>query len=281
MATFQFLRLSLSVPPLGPLASDEERVEPKISREAFLRKLFSSRFDFFHRGKLFSYAPSPSNKPEDVLFAGFIGKQVEEAVQSGPESLFAVTKNKNWKASFVAVDVRPEEQVIAFEKRHDVGSSQSIFESLFDAYIREQKSTVWHVDVEYVQRTEEFWHAAKKFQGSITELLFEFHPPNGLRGFESFKKLDRVAKQQTNGESSTYAVRNKGGAINPKGEFVESAAEYATEGAGSIKLKAGRKTIYDSRKSKRELDAPEGLMPRQGETSKILGLIAYLFKRKP
>ncbi|MGR3813259.1 MAG: hypothetical protein ACU0AU_04130 [Cognatishimia activa] len=280
MAKFQFLRLSLSVPPVGPLNLVDKNEEPRIVREEYLRNLFSNRFDFFHSGRLFSFVPSPSNQAGQPFLAGFIGKQVEEMVQSGPEELFAVTRNKHWKASFVAIDVRSHEQVVAFEKRQDVGASQAILNSLVESYGRSLETTTWHVDIEYIQRVADFWEAAKENTGIITELVFEFHPPNGLRGFDSFKNFDRIAKQQANGDSSSYSVKNADGGVRPEGEFVESAAEYATEGAGGIKLKSGRKTLFDSRKSKKEDDIPESLMPRQGETAKILGLIDYLFGRR-
>lgn len=279
MARFQYLRISLSIPPLGPLHLGEVQQEPDIAREDFLRQLFEKRQDFFHRGRLFSYAPSPTNREGDPFLAGFIGKQVEQAVQGGPDQLFAITKQKYWKASFVAIDVRPDSQLIAFEKRSDVGSADKILESLFESYIRNRKSYSWHVDLEYLQRQEDFWKAAQENYGTITELSFEFFPANGLRGFDKFKELDKIAKRQSNGEKSIYSLKNNDGALKPEGEFIESAAEYATEGAGSIKMKSGRRVVYSSRKTKREEDANEELMPRQGETSKILGLIEWLFRK--
>jgi len=68
--------------------------------------------------------------------------------------------------------------------------------------------------------------------------------------------------------------------LDPKGEFVEGAVEYSSEGAGAIKLKSGRKVIYNSKKNRRTEQAPEEIMPRGGEKAKILGLIAKLFGKK-
>lgn len=46
MAVFELLRLSLSVPTVGPLLEDRDRDEPQISREEFLRGLFSEKREF-------------------------------------------------------------------------------------------------------------------------------------------------------------------------------------------------------------------------------------------
>ncbi len=66
----------------------------------------------------------------------------------------------------------------------------------------------------------------------------------------------------------------------PSGEAVESAAEYASEGGGEIIIKGGKKTLFRSSNARKKQEAPEELMPRMGETTKILGLIRYLFPRK-
>ncbi len=274
---FEFLRLSLSVPTLGALAIDGERREPETTRREFLELIFKNKIEFFYQGKLFTYAPSPNDIQGPDKFSGFVGKPVEELVSEGPEKLFALTRSKNWKASFLTIDVRPDQQVIAFERRNDVGSPHRIVEALIDHFVRQLQQTSWHVDLEYMSSPKDFWKAVDEYKGHITEVSFEFHPANGLKGFETFKKFDKLAKQQANAEKSTYALKNESGAVIPKGEFVEEAVEYASEGGGGTKLKDGRKTLFSSKSAKKVTDVPETLMPRQGEPSKILGLIAYLF----
>ena len=158
-------------------------------------------------------------------------------VNSGPEKLFALTKTNHYKAAFLAVDVSEDQQVVSFEKRQDVGSSQRILQAMLEEMVRERKGFSWHTDVEYISSEKDFWLAAKEYRGRITELSFEFYPPNGLKGFEKFKEFDRLAKQQANGQSSEYSIKNPNGTVLPEGAFVESAVEYAAEGPGRITLK--------------------------------------------
>ena len=280
MPKFEFLRLSLSIPTIGDLIKEDQRKQPDQTRRDFLTCLFSRRQDFFYRGRQFTYMPFPDDLQGPDAFAAYIGKPVEDFVNEGPEHLFALTKQKHYKASFVAVDVSPTEQLVAFEKRDDVGSARPILEAMFEHYVQQRKGYSWHTDVEYLSSQLDFWKAAKEYQGRITELSFEFLPPNGLKGFEKFKNLDRLAKDQANGQSSTYSIKNKDAAISPKGDFVESAVEYASEGPGRIIMKEGRRILYNSKRSKKTKNAPESLMPRQGEGSKILGLIPFLFGKR-
>lgn len=115
-----------------------------------------------------------------------------------------------------------------------------------------------------------------KFRGQITEIAFEFNPPNALKGFDKFKEFDRLAKDQTNSEKSEYALKNKSGGIEPSGEFIESAVDYASEGAGQVTMKAGKKIIFNSRNFKKTEMIPETVMPREGEPTKIAGAAQIL-----
>lgn len=280
MADFEMLRLSLSVPTVGPLLTGAGASEPEISREEFLRGMFASKREFFHGGRLFTYAPSPTNDDRGFILSGFIGKQVEQEFQSGPDNLFAVTRQKHWKASFVTIDVSSESQLLYFEKRPDVGSAQSIILSFVEHYIRDFKGFSWHIDVEYLTVEASFWAAVSEYRGEITEVVFEFVPPNVLQGYDKVKELDKLITAASNSDSSAYVLKNKDGALDPKGEFVEGAVKYSSEGAGAIKIKNGRKVLFNSKKNRRSELVPEELMPREGQPAKILGLIARLFGRR-
>lgn len=280
MAVFELLRLSLSIPTVGPLIREGRLTEPNISREEFLRGLFSDRREFFHSGKLFTFAPSPTNSARDKKLSGYVGKQVEQEFQAGPDKLFAITKEKHWRAAFVAIDISEDSQLVYFEKRGDVGSAQAIIMSFIEQYIRDFKGFSWHIDAEYLTVEESFWAAVAEHRGEITEAIFEFVPPNVVRGYDKLKELDRMLKKGSNSDSSAYVLKNKDGALDPKGDFVEGAVKYSSEGVGSIKLKRGRSVLFNSKKNKRSEQVAEELMPREGEQAKILGLIARLFGKK-
>lgn len=173
-----------------------DRTEPSKDRTEFLTDAFSNRRDFFYRGRKYTYIPGPKGTITKEEIPGYIGKPVEEFVNDGPEKLFALTRKEHWKASFIVIDVRKDRQIVAFEKRADVGSANGIITALFEDVISQSKTTSWHVDVEYISVVSDFWKAAEELKGKITELVFKFYPPNGLKGFETFKEFDRIAKKQ-------------------------------------------------------------------------------------
>ena len=278
MATFDFLRLSLSVPRHGPLDT-RALTEPVESRAEYLREVFGKNRKFFYRRSLYAYVPGPSEQFSSGVLGGFIGRQRTVLESDGPEAFFALSPKKKWQASFLAIDTHPEAQVVAIERRPDVGASISLLEHLVEHVVAERQKYSWHTDIEHISRKEDFWKAARQMKGRISELAFTFHPANGLKGFDRFKAFDRLAKQQTNSETSEYALKNNDHGVVPEGEFVESAVDYASEGGGQIIMKDGRKTIFNSRNSKLTEDVPENVMPREGEPIKIVALAKSLLRR--
>ncbi|KZL05528.1 hypothetical protein [Pseudovibrio sp. Ad26] len=280
MATFEYLRLSLSIPTIGDLVAALGREEPEISRQDYLKETFSKRRDFFHRGTKYTYVPIHVDSRDNNFLSGLIGKPVVETVNSGPDSQFALTKSEHYKASFLCVDTAADQQVVAFEKRQDVGSAKPILSSMLEQVIRDRKSFSWHTDIAFISDSNDFWAAVEEYKGQITELKLEFYPPNGLRGMDGLRALNKVIVQETNGQSTEYAVKNKDGALIPEGDFVTEAIDYISEGPGSATLKAGKKKVYNSSDARKIKQVPESLMPRQSEPAKILGLLSLLLGGK-
>lgn len=272
------MRLSLSVPTVGPLLDEkEQRRVPDQTRAEFLRTAFTERRDFFHRGKLFTYVPAPHETQQKDTVLGYFGKKFSQTVNDGPENLYRTKKTEFYRASVVAIDLRPDRQIVAFERRSDLGEATALLESFFSDFIRTSMTLSWHVDCEFISEERDFWTAVEHHRGEITEVSFEFYPANGVTGFDSFKKFDKVAKETSNAESSKYSLVNSDGNLVPKGEIVESAVEYAHEGPGRVQLKSGRRVLYNSQKSKISREIPEEVMPREVEVTKLLGLAILLF----
>lgn len=231
---------------------------------------------------MYSYVPIPTKINRQDSFAGFIGKPVEESVNAGPEQLFALTKSKHYKASFVAIDVAEDQQMIAFEKRHDVGNSRNIIDAMLHSYIRDIKGFSWHSDVEYLSSKKDFWRAAKEHRGQITELSFEFYPPNGLAGKKAIKDFNTMVKEKTNSQTTKYSFKNPDGNVFPDGDFVEGAVEYASEGPGRITMKKGNKTLFNSRQGRQVKEVDESVVPRTGDSDrlKFLEFFDWLFGKK-
>ncbi len=284
MPIFEFLRLSLSERPISNTDKKYPKPEPDVPRQAFLTEVFSKRHDFIYRKNKYTYMPFPIENQQKNILAGLIGKPVEELVNAGPDQFFALTKSKGYKAAFLAIDTAKEQQVIAFVKRNDVGNAQAIISTMLKNYVKDRKGVSWHSDVEYISLKESFWSAVEEHEGEITELSFEFYPPNGLQSNEAFKilkALNKVAKEEINSNANKFSFKNDDGSINAKGDFVKSAAEYASEGAGKIMMKKGNRALFNSRQAKLTKYISKSLMPMDGDKkSKILELLNQLFGKK-
>lgn len=278
MAKFNFVRLSLSIPTVGPLLVETEgRRTPDRTRKDFLRAAFTARRDFFHRGRLFTYVPAPEDAQHEDTAIGYFGKKFSQTVNDGPDNLYRAKTTEFYRASVIAVDLRQDRQIVAFERRYDLGEATALLESFFSDFVRSEESLSWHVDCEYISEERDFWTAVDQHRGEITEVAFEFFPPNGVSGFDSFKKFDKVAKEASNADSSRYSLLNPEGNLVPSGEIIEEAVEYAHEGPGRVQLRNGRRVLYNSQKSRITKEVPEEVMPREVEVTKLLGLVILLF----
>jgi hypothetical protein len=240
---------------------------------------FSIRRDFKHNGQEYSFVPSEHFALEKDIFAGFIGRKITQNVNEGPEQLFAKTKAEHYKAAFFAIDIGEGEQLACMERRADVGNSERILSSLMrEVFISSGKSTGWHTDIEYLTKPDSFWEAVEKNRGAITTLEFEFYPANGLSGFDAWKSFDKVIQKSTNAQSSRYAINNNEGNLQPEGEEIEKAIEYAAEGGGFFKLLRGKRVLFSSRSARKTESAAKEIMPDSAESSKIPTLIQFLFR---
>lgn len=277
MAVFNYLRLSLSTPPVGELLVGE-RDNPDVDRQEFLLNMFSARRDFFYSGKQYSYVPLTVDRLS-YRVVGLVGRPHEQTVNGPPESLFAPQQSKYHRAAVVVGDLSKEKQIVAMQYRHDVGSPERIITAIAEQFIRERKGFSWHVDVAYISYEREFWGAVNDYRGTITELRFEFFPPNGVFGFDRWKEFNKKLLEQNNGGKSEYAIKNDDGGLDPKGEFVKEAIEYTSQGPGRAIMKSGRRVIYSSSSERQKAEVPDDLLPTASDRIAPLGLWDYVFSR--
>ena len=102
MATFEFLRMSLSASFKGRSDNSSKSSQNK-SRREYIEYLFGDRHDFFFRKTQFSFVPAPRDCLVPQYRAGFIGRQNIGNEKYGPEELFALKPTKAWKAALLAL----------------------------------------------------------------------------------------------------------------------------------------------------------------------------------
>lgn len=100
---FHELRLSLARRPAS-LFADADAIVP--TREAYIREVFSRRWEFPHYGNIFHYVPHEPVAGQ-VALLGAIGRAFLSDENLAPEEGLEATIHKGWKASVLVVDPRP------------------------------------------------------------------------------------------------------------------------------------------------------------------------------
>lgn len=276
MAVFEYLRVSL----IEPLDSQNDlfaAIVPKPTRREYLETLFDlERHDFVRYGKPLSFI---KDRTIGDIIVGRIGKKVSTPEHDGPEQRYALRIHDKWHPVWVFFDLASDSQLMVVEKGARSNSPIGLAESLFES-LAEKKAKSYEIFIEYVSRTEEFWSAVEANRGKITRLEFAFVPPNALGLDEAIKEIVDIAKKDSKAEITKFVHTNKDGGLEPKGDYIEAALSKAGEGAGSVTMKAGGKTIFSSSTNRKTTTVAADDVPKEPDEGALTRLMGRLFGTK-
>ena len=271
LAVFEYLRLSLAKPQQSDLLGSDGQPAKNIGRRKYLERIFAhDRWDFSYYGGAYTFLRDGIYG--DVL-VGRIGKQIIEPIHRGPDQGYAIEFQEEWKPIWMMLDLASDSQLITLQT--GLGSSRNLLRALFDHIETSTPASEYESFIEYVADPKEFWQAVAAYRGQLTRLEFTFVPPNALGLEEKIKDIVMAAKG-IGSETTKFVHSNKEGALNPTGEYVQAALEKTAEGAGSVKLKSGRKTVYSSEKNRKTISISNDDVPSQKDDGAINGMLARL-----
>lgn len=209
---------------------------------------------FVHQGQTLAYVMH--NRVGDYII-GSLGKQSEAELSGPPSTGFAPILQDEWPHVLMIVNVssrQPLGQTIAIQKddrvfRHPKNQLQSLLE---ESCAQNQKLDGYELIVNSVTTKESFWDIVRSRTGSIQKLTFDLAAPNFLGLNDSLSKSMKEIKTQFNATKATVSIENPEGSLQiPKSsEFVQEAVNYATKGAGDIKLKVKEEGTVDAKRNK-------------------------------
>ena len=95
-----------------------------------------------------------------------------------------------------------------------LGDPTAIFGSLA-SHINSAETSDWLIEINPITRRDEFWSAAQRYSGHISEIDLHFAVPNIWDGeFETEKAL-RDLKEKNNAQEVEVKIKNKDAKINP------------------------------------------------------------------
>lgn len=249
MPVFEYLRVSLAKGP--PSLFDVEQ-----TRQEFLREVFSQRWDFTHRKRVYTYDPIPET---GEFIGGIVGREIAEFRNDGPDTHWSLIEQKHWPIAYLSVDLGEREQIAAVQHHSRVGSPRGLLESLLEHVVKQEQYARWKPSIEYISKAADFWKAAESFAGRITSLSFTFVPPNMLGAKQAIDDLVRAASDEANSEETELKLKNPSGHLFASGDLVEASVSTATAGGGEVVMKAGKAVIFSSAKNRmtKDIDAEE------------------------
>lgn len=230
-----------------------------LEREDWIRKVFSERIEFFHRGSKYHYIPhqSPIDVTEPLLF-GRIGRKVTAEENAPPEEGLEDVRRDSWKASSVVIDPRKHDdgQKLAMQSRKGVGAPFSVLKSLMFHISYNIIDAPYFVEIRPLTDPSGFWDFVEQNEGEITSITLEFIAPNmfgiGDRMDEEWEDL----KANEHAVRATTTIENENG-LNPNTERVKKAVDYASKGGGSVSARTRRGKRYNSKKRTRKVSIPD------------------------
>lgn len=240
---FDLFRFSLISREQGDVFGDRT-----LTKEQYLRNLFSKKHQFTHREKQFHYVPEPIEHPDGIII-GRVGRIITMDENLPPEKGFQETQHKAWKALIIIIDPKAHDdgQKIAFENDVKVGKTNAIMLSLVNTLNEQNPEAIYHLEISSISKADTFWEFARKNKGAITNLTFIFITPNMFGGTDEIEKeLKRYQKEEKAQEVNVNLKSDVG--IDTNTDRIKSSVEYTTRGGGDIIARTKDKQYYSSRK---------------------------------
>ena len=257
---YNYFRLSVLPLDRPPILEAANTLPPVLSRQHYLRSIFSKRIDFIHRKNTLIYVHIGAHESDGrSLLLGRIGRSIDSVENAPPEEEFEEITRSSWRASNVFIDTndQPDGQIIVFQHHYNIGRPLPIAASLVDHANRQNQDSGWFIDINPITDKQSFWEAVHRHKGEITSAEFNFSTPNVLGITSSLNQELKDKRERHNATNVTETLRNPSGKLDLTGQDVEDSVEYISRGGGNAKLKAGQKILYNSKGAEKVIEVKD------------------------
>lgn len=190
---FDLFRLSLRERRQKDLFAEIDHM----TRDEWIRALFSSRVTFSHHGVDFVYVPVGEDSSGGYIF-GKIGRRVSEIEYTAPEDGYQEYVHDAWKAADLVVDPYAHEdgQKVAIQFHSDVGRPGSLAPKLVEALEEAQELKHFLTSIHPITNSEAFWSFVARNEGKITKIRFELEVPNMFGAEDEYEREMREFREK-------------------------------------------------------------------------------------
>ncbi|MXP42533.1 hypothetical protein GRI75_12870 [Altererythrobacter soli] len=250
--------------------------EARRTREEYLRAVFLDRWVFEYYGNEFHYVPDEQQPRSDVILAR-IGRKLTTTENLPPDEGFADTLHQGWKALAVLIDPREhrdgQKAAVALNER--VGSPQRLIAEVVRTINSKLPNTDWHIEVEPIPDTESFWQYARKHEGEITNLAFEFVPPNMFGGSDDLSEELRQFRKAEHAEKVTLILKAQEG-LDAVTKRTKEAVDYISKAGGTIRARSKRGRAFSSTRKTATTRIDEPDVPEETKASALARLASRI-----
>lgn len=266
MSQFKYIFFNLSENPQKDLLEKEEDV----SKQDFLKRLFSQQITFEYRKSTYAFRPLKRFNPimasdgidEHEFVVGRIGKQRNIEITELDEDDFISYSTTDWKASWFILCTSSNRQTVAIEGVTNINLKNlcdCLQNELVDRAMADGNSWAsrYFVDVQFLRDLGSFWGFVDANKTDIWKVVFSFLRPNrqilGKAG--EYKDLLGEWHKETPVEKHEVSLKLAGNLKSKEGSMTNEFVDLVEDGGANVSLfnKNGRK-VYDARKNK--ADAP-------------------------
>lgn len=226
-----------------------------MSRQDYIKTVFSKEIRFEHYGRAFVFEPFES--PLDDKITAVLGREDAVTVAGPPEQKFAHSDVSSWDTANVLIDASQSEagQKAAMQT-NVLGDPTAIFRSLA-SHINSAETSDWLIEINPITRRDEFWSAAQRYSGHISEIDLHFAVPNIWDGESETEKALRDLKEKNNAQEVEVKIKNKDAKINPDSKRIRDSVDYIAKGGGVAQLRdETQRVVFSSDAEENEITIP-------------------------
>lgn len=224
-------------------------LEPRRSREDWIRHVLALKFDFAHFGNRFWWVPHAGS---GEYVTGIIERQKARTQHRGPDEDAHEFVGHEWQGSLIVVDPqhRPDGQKLAFERDSSVGTPAAILDSMVAA-INARPGIQYTIHIKPLFDSEGFWTFAERHGGRVKYVTFDFVVPNMFFGASTSVDtgLRRIGAD-TGAQTVRMRLESEDG-VDTNSESVRDALAYAEEGNASVTAQSLDGDRYSSTRRRR------------------------------
>ena len=215
-----------------------------LSREKWMRFIFSEGFSFHHRNKTLHWVPH-GDQTEMIL--GTIERRKVRTQHKGPDEGAAEFDGEEWQGSIVIIDPvhRKDGQKLAFERDKDVGEPNAILDSVV-SHFNDQQEHPYTIVVRSLFDADTFRAFARRHGEVVRYVNFSFVVPNMFFGASTSvdQGLRRIGGS-TGAQTVDLRLQSQEG-VKADSPDVTDALAYAEAGNASVTAKAMNGDLYSS-----------------------------------